>query len=214
MRLRFCLALLLVAAPLSAQGLVGGVAVDSATGDRLSCVDVTLMDTTGLVVAQGQTNEEGIFQFDAPARGAYRYRFDVWHHAPVVGPVEALDPSSEQARMYQLSFAPAARGKLKLWPDTADSPPGAPRKGTPVPLRYPAQLREKGIPGQVIVHYAVDSAGRVQVPSIRVRKSTDPQFSVAVTDFLRKVQFEPARRDGKPVCALVLYQLFGFDTTR
>lgn len=206
--------MLFVAAPLQAQGLVGGLAVDSATGARLPCVDVALIDTTGRVVAQSQSNNEGTFQFDAPAHGAYRYRFEVWQQLPIVGPVEVLDPSSEQARIYELTFAPARRGKLKLWPDTTDSPPGAPRKGTPVALRYPAELRDKGIPGQVIVHYAVDSAGRVQVPSIRVHQSTDPRFSVAVTNFLREVQFEPARRNGKPVCALVLYQLIGFGTTR
>lgn len=214
MRFRLCVPLFFVATRLSAQGLVGGLAVDSATLARLPCVDVTLVDTTGRVVAQGQTSNEGTFQFDAPARGAYRYRFDVWQHLPIVGPVEVLDPSSEQARMYELTFAPTRREKLKLWPDTTDSPPGAPRKGTPAALRYPAQLREKGIPGEVIVHYAVDSTGRVQAPSIRVRESTDPRFSVAVTNFLREVQFEPARRGGKPVCALVLSQRFGFGTTR
>src|SRR5690349_2189266 len=104
MRVTLTIASLFVAGPLHAQGLVGGIAVDSATGMRLPCVDVVLEDTTGRVVAHTQTVNDGAFQFDAPARGAYRYRFSVWHHQAAIGPIENLDPSSEQARMYQLSF--------------------------------------------------------------------------------------------------------------
>ena len=97
MRITLVVALLVVATPVHAQGLVGGIAVDSATGMRLPCVDVTLEDTTGRVVARAQTTYDGAFQFDAPARGAYRFRFSVWHHVPVVGPTEMLDPSSEKS---------------------------------------------------------------------------------------------------------------------
>src|SRR5689334_25032412 len=130
MRATLSVALLLAAAPLHAQGLVGGIAVDSATGMHLPCVDVVLEDTTGRVVARTQTVSDGTFQFDAPARGAYRYRFSVWHHQSAIGPIENLDPSSERARMYQLAFVGHAQPQLKFWPDTADSPPGPPRDRT------------------------------------------------------------------------------------
>ena len=214
MRITFSIALLLAAAPLRAQGLVGGVAVDSATGVRLPCVDVTLEDTTGRVVARDQTTYDGTFQFDAPAKGAYRYRFGVWHHLPVVGPTELLAPTSERARMYQLAFTNDPRQKLKLWPDTADSPPGPPRDLSQARIRYPKELYDKGIEGTVMVRYAVDSAGVVLGPSIRVLSATDPRFEPAVTSYLQDVRLAPARREGQPACALVLNQPFNFSLTR
>jgi TonB family protein len=210
MRITLPIALLLAAAPLHAQGLVGGIVVDSATGAHLPCVDVALEDTTGRVVARTQSATDGVFQFDAPARGAYRYRFSVWHHHAVVGPTEELDPSSERARMYQLSFANDPDQKLKLWPDTADSPPGPPLERSQARIRYPQELYTKGIEGTVTVHYAVDSLGAVYGPSIRVVSATDPRFEPAVTAYLQDVRLTPPRRGGQPACALVLDQPFNF----
>ena len=201
---------LLLPRPAAAQGYVGGVAVDSSTAMKLACVDVTLEDTTGRVVARGQTKTDGTFEFDAPPRGAYRFRFDVWHHQPVVGPVELLEPSTERARMYQLAFVNDPQTRTKLWPDTADSPPGAPLDPRRSMIRYPKELHDKGIQGTVVVHYAVDSAGLVHGPSIRVISATDPRFEPPVTDYLQAVQLAPARRAGRPVCALMMNQPFNF----
>jgi TonB family protein len=210
MRIAPAVAIFFVSAPLHAQGLVGGFAVDSATGMRLECVDVALVDTTGRVVARTQTTSDGMFQFDAPARGAYRYRFSVWHHHPVVGPVELLDPASERARMYQLAFVNDPEQPRKLWPDTADSPPGAPVERSKARIRYPQELSAKGVEGTVTVHYAVDSLGVVHGPSIRVIGTTDPRFEPAVIGYLQDVRLEPARRDGRPACALMMNQAFNF----
>lgn len=210
MRIAPAVALLVISSSLHAQGLVGGFAVDSATGMRLECVDVALEDTTGHVVARTQTTTDGMFQFDAPARGAYRYEFSVWHHLPVVGPIELLDPASERARMYQLSFVNDPAQELKLWPDTADSPPGAPRDPSKARIRYPQELVAQGVEGTVTVQYAVDSLGVVHGPSIRVVRATDPRFEPAVISYLQDVQLEPARRAGRPACALMLNQPFNF----
>jgi TonB family protein len=210
MRIAPAVALFLISTSLHAQALVGGFAVDSATGRRLECVDVALEDTAGHVVARTQTTTDGMFQFDAPARGAYRYKFSVWHHRAVVGPAELLDPATERARMYQLSFVNDPDQELKLWPDTADSPPGAPRERSKARIRYPQELFAKGVEGTVTVQYAVDSLGIVHGPSIRVVRTTDPRFEPAVISYLQDVQLEPARRGGRPACALMLNQPFNF----
>lgn len=210
MRRILALTLFLIPPAAAAQGFVGGVAVDSATGMKLACVDVTLEDTTGHVVARRQTNMDGTFEFDAPARGAYRLKFDVWHHQSVVGPVVMLEPSSERAGMYQLAFTNDPSTKLKLWPDTADSPPGPPRDPARAPIRYPKELHDKGIEGTVVVQYAVDSLGSVYGPSIRVISASDPRFEPPVTAYLQAVQLAPARRAGRPVCALMMNQPFNF----
>jgi TonB family protein len=112
--------------------------------------------------------------------------------------------------MYQVSFTNDPQQQLKLWPDTADSPPGPPRERSQVRIRYPQELYAKGVEGTVTVQYAVDSLGLVHGPSIRVIRATDPRFEPAVTAYLQDVQLEPARRDGRPACALVLNQPFNF----
>jgi TonB family protein len=210
MRITVSLALLVAGAPLYAQGLVGGIAVDSATGAKLPCVDVVLEDTAGHVVARDRTSEDGAFQFDAPARGAYRYRFEIWQHEPVVGPVELLEPTTERARIYQLAFAVAPRTKLKLWPDTTDSQPGPPVDMKRAVVRWPKELHEKGIEGEVLVDFNVDSTGRVEPQTIRIRRSSHPLFAMEVTNYLNNLVLSPARRDGRPVCALMLDFPFNF----
>ena len=209
MRLVLCIALLCAVPPLHAQGLVGGVAMDSATGTRLPCVDVTLEDTTGRIVARTQTDLEGVFQFDPPSRGAYRYRFSVWFHAPMFGPTQMLEPSTERAQTFQLSFVPFMPGKLRLWPDTSDSPPGPPRE----PGRVP-QIPSRGAPATVTMSYAVDSTGRVERKTIRAVAATDSLLVLPIVAYLGSVVLHPARRDGQPVCALVLNQPFNFRTGR
>ena len=66
MRISLSIALLCVAAPLSAQGYVGGFVLDSATKAPLPCVVVALLDTAGHAVARQLTIDNGAFQFDAP----------------------------------------------------------------------------------------------------------------------------------------------------
>ena len=211
MLLRLVFILLIVALPVHAQGYVGGNAVDATTGVRLPCVDVTLEDTTGRVVARGQTTSEGMFQFDAPARGDYRFRFSIWNHVPIVGPTEPLDPTSERARSYQLSFAHDPSKGAKMWPDTTDSPPGPPlRQADRALLRYPFDLRAAGVQGEVRVTYVVDSAGWVQQPSVRMVSASHYEFARAVRMFLAKAQLAPARRENQPVCALMLNTPFTF----
>ncbi len=197
-------------APLRAQGFAGGIVVDPGSGARLPCVDVALEDTTGHVVARSKTNGEGIFQFDAPERGTYRYRFSIWNHAPIATQAEPLEPTTEQARTYRLSFALEERPTSKARLDTVDTPPGPPREKDRSLMRYPIGLRESGIQGDVLVNYLVDSAGWVYRPSIRVLRSTHHEFSRAVTTFLERAQLTPARSGGQPVCALMLDVPFTF----
>ena len=209
MRIVLCFALLCAVSPVYGQGLVGGVAVDSATSARLPCVDVTLEDTTGRIVAHTQTDLAGTFQFEPPSRGTYRYRFSVWYHAPMFGPMQMLDPSTERAQTFHLAFVPVTPAKIRLWPDTADSPPGPPLVRGSLP-----QIPTRGTPGTVTMTYAVDSTGRVHERSIRVVAATDSLMVPPIASFLKSVVLHPARRDGEPVCALMLNQPFNFRTGR
>lgn len=55
------------AAPLHAQGYIGGSVLDSATATPLACLEVSLVDTAGNMVARQLTNGEGMFQPDTLA---------------------------------------------------------------------------------------------------------------------------------------------------
>lgn len=82
MRTSILLALLLAAAPLGAQR-VTGVAVDSSTDVPLRCVDVTLQDTTGRVLARTLTAADGSFGLEAASPGPHELRFTGRNGQPV-----------------------------------------------------------------------------------------------------------------------------------
>lgn len=210
MSMRFLtVALLALALPASAQSIVG-VAADSATNEPLRCVDVALEDSASHVLAWSSTGDEGTFRFDSTTTGAHHVRFTIWYHQPIIAPLVAPSATDGSTPRYRLSFEANARGKPKLWPDTTDSPPGRiigfPADG----LRYPPELRKKHIEGGAVTRYVLDATGFVDQTSIRIVQSSDPEFSIAATKFLQQIQLAPARRAGKPVCALVWQQPFNF----
>ena len=211
MKFTLVLASLLAAGPLYGQGYVGGIVLDSATNRPLPCLQVALVDTSDRVVARQLTSGEGQFQLDAPAKGTYRLRFFTWAHEPMFGPAEELEPTTERDRKYVLMLRPDAKLAARApnappmggRDSAADVPPNLPRNSRSTPLRYPQDLRERRVQGEVIVHFVVDSTGRVIPPTVQIARSTHHGFTDAVLPYLRAVQYEPARLDHRPVCALM-----------
>jgi TonB family protein len=210
MRITISLALLYIAAPAYAQSVIG-VTADSASNEPLRCVDVALEDSASHVLAWSSTGDEGTFRFDSATTGAHHIRFTVWHHRSIVAPLAAPSATDGSTPRYRLSFEANARGKPKLWPDTTDSPPGRMISFPAEGMRYPPDLRKKRIEGGVVTRYVLDATGFVDPTSIRILESSDPEFSNAATKFLQQIQLAPARRGGKPVCALVWQQPFNFN---
>jgi TonB family protein len=68
---------------------------------------------------------------------------------------------------------------------------------------YPALLRSSGVTGRVRVHLVVDTLGRVDINSVRVRESSHELFTEAVLSVLPKLRFRQALIDGRPVPQLV-----------
>jgi TonB family protein len=217
-RFTLSIALLLIARPLWAQGYIGGYALDSATNTPLPCLQVALVDTSGRVVTRQLTTGEGLFQLDAPPKGTYRLRFFAWAHDPLLGPTEELEPTTERTRRYVLALQPDAKLAARLPAATrtradtaADAPPRLLHSRS-APMRYPQELIANRVQGQVIVHYVVDSTGRVIPPTVLTARSTHDGFTDAVRTFLRSVKYEPARLDHRPVCALLRDWPFTFST--
>jgi hypothetical protein len=206
------LALLVVSpVPLHAQGMFAGVLVDAKTSTPLPCVEVSLEDSSAHQVAHALTASDGVFQFDSPAKGSYRPRFNVWFRAPVYGAYELLDPTAERARTYQVDFGEELPPTRKSWSDTTDSPPGNRYFRFSLDrLKYPKGLKDTPLDGEVTVRYAVDSTGRVVQPSITVLQSSHPQFATEVVKYLRTARITPARHASRPVCALVIAYGFRF----
>lgn len=74
---------------------------------------------------------------------------------------------------------------------------------------YPTHLRESDIEGDVLVEFNVDTLGRADMKSLRVLKSSHPDFTPAVREALQRMRFSPAELDGCRVRQIVQLP-FGF----
>jgi TonB family protein len=74
---------------------------------------------------------------------------------------------------------------------------------------YPPRLSALGKQGRVQVTFVVDTAGRVDMTSVQVLASDDPEFSESVRTALGEMRFHPATRGGRAVRQLV-EQRFNF----
>lgn len=75
---------------------------------------------------------------------------------------------------------------------------------------YPRELMAKGIEGYAAMRFVVDSAGTVDLSSVRVLDFTHPEFVNAVRQAMPGMRFTPARLGDKPVRQLA-EQLFRFE---
>jgi protein TonB len=81
-------------------------------------------------------------------------------------------------------------------------------EGSAAPI-YPPKLSALGKEGRVVATFVVDTTGRVEMTSVQVVASDDPEFSESVRTALGEMQFRPATRGGRPVRQLV-EQRFNF----
>lgn len=75
-----------------------------------------------------------------------------------------------------------------------------------VPFRYPLELYEKGIEGEVTLRLYVDSVGAVVAESVSVAQSSGiPQLDQAAVEGAPSLLFRPATLGGRPVPLTVLF---------
>jgi protein TonB len=75
-----------------------------------------------------------------------------------------------------------------------------PTSGGPV---YPDALREKGVQGEVLVEFAVDTTGHADSTTFVVVSATHVEFATAVREALPRMLFTPAVAQGRRVRQLV-----------
>lgn len=73
----------------------------------------------------------------------------------------------------------------------------APTPRSKIEFSYPASAKRKGIKGVVKIEYIVNDKGRVE--NISIIESPSKILSDATKDVIRRVRFEPASKDGRPV---------------
>ncbi len=64
-------------------------------------------------------------------------------------------------------------------------------------MDYPADARDEGVQGRIVITFVVDERGRVANP--RVIDSVDPRLARAALEAVRTLRYAPALRGGEPV---------------
>ncbi|HEX5832132.1 MAG TPA: energy transducer TonB [Gemmatimonadaceae bacterium] len=106
----------------------------------------------------------------------------------------------------------AGPGEGGIWSGPAVEREVVPDPRNPAP-GYPALLRTRGVEGEAVLRFVVDTTGRVEPGSAVVLSADDPAFGVAVVRVLPRLRFAPARVGGRAVRQLV-QQAFRFELTR
>jgi TonB family protein len=201
-------AALLALAGVRAAGaqVVGGRIVDSASRRPLPDVSVRLVrvhasdtsvlpaDTTPL--ARATSAGDGVFTFAAPDTGTFRVRVG----EQFVGPPLALR-SRDTFDQHEYLVTPVveptftvAQVERQAW-----AKPGSIARG----LRYPASLQAANVEGKVDVQFVVDTTGRAIVGTLRVLRTTHPDFVDPVRTAVYGAEYSPAEVGGRKVRQLV-----------
>jgi TonB family protein len=70
-------------------------------------------------------------------------------------------------------------------------------------MRYPEALFSKGIEGEVVAQFVVDTLGRAEPATFKALKSSHQLFTAAVRDALPTMRFTPAEVGGRKVRQLI-----------
>ena len=95
---------------------------------------------------------------------------------------------------------PDLSGEAVYFVDALPSKPE--RMSGPYPP-YPVGLREAGVQGRVMLAAIIDTAGRIEPRSIRVKETPDSGLTVVSVVALIRSTFRPGRIGGHPVRTLV-----------
>jgi TonB family protein len=198
------LSLAAVTATLGAQTLAGR-AIDRQSKLPLQRVPVAVLGDSARVVLETRTDTAGVFYADLPAAGRYRVRFSVDSVHTFESDTVVVRDSGFVQREFIVPLLPVVYFEFQVEKQVAVAP------HSPQP-RYPAELREQQVEGEVLAQFVVDPTGHVRPGSLKVLRATDFRFVDAVRDAVYAMRFIPAERGGKRVFQMV-QQPFEFRLT-
>lgn len=77
--------------------------------------------------------------------------------------------------------------------------------------RYPRDMREDGISGEVVVSFVVDTTGRVPSGGAWIHRETRSSFGDAVCSYLKSARFVPLVVSGRRLSVRVLSAPYSFE---
>ncbi len=198
------LEILVLPATIAAQTL-GGQVLDSASRKPIARASVAAFRVGGDSVAAATTDSGGVFYLDVPSPGKYRLKFRMFDRPPLMSDTVVVQADEFVERRYVLAVP-----KSPVYFEFQVEKQVAQKPGTRA--RYPESLRSQNISGHVLAQFVVDAEGTVELQSIRILRSTDPEFTQSVLAYLRSVRYKPAEIGGRGVRQLV-QQPFNFCLT-
>lgn len=81
------------------------------------------------------------------------------------------------------------------------------------PLWYPAQLRQAGIEGRVVIRLIVDGTGHIEPSAVKIISTTNPGFNEAATRMILGARYRPGEVRGHAM-RVVLDQPIDFKLAR
>jgi TonB family protein len=198
-----CVCLLALARSALAQ-TIGGEVVEAMTAQPLRAYQVRLFhltpDDSARACDSTTTDERGLFQLGGHGTGAYRIEFGPpASRLTSSARVEASTPDTMIAVRFRVPVLELSGAQAFSMNEVQN----AARPRAVVQLRYPKDLLDFGMTGEVVVRFIVEPTGNVRHGSVAVVRSSNPAFTRTVTDFLRTVNYDPARVGGIPVAQWV-----------
>jgi TonB family protein len=172
---------------------------------------VELVDDSGRVATRDITDSaSGAFYLDAHKPGRYKVRIVVGRGGLSYSPAFSLDSNQTVEHMFAAPDWPSAVLAAYLPEDVTKK--AAPLPGNRPP-RYPDALRAAERSGFARVRFVINPDGRADLNTFRVVQSDDEAFTRAVRDFVERVHFAVAERDGVTVPQVFEMAVdFGFGT--
>lgn len=198
--------------PAAPPVLINGSVFDTAW-KPIGGAEVSLINYSDCSVRSATTNAAGRYAFEDVAPGSYV--LSILAAGFERGSSEKFDTSARglQSRMH---FLERARE-----PGDPEPCPGRSLKGKfvtsavlrkQVPPRYPREMREQGIQGQVVFEAVIAKTGRVS--TLRRLSAPHPMLADAAARALQQWRYSPTLLDGQPVAVItpltVDFRLGGF----
>lgn len=211
--------MLLLALALPGDGraqLIGGQAVERHSGLPVSGLHVRLVRVSArsgsAPIDSTTTDRRGLFEIPAPGAGAYQLEFVPGAGSVTRGPVDTVAADASVLRRYAVTLGMSV-GDDALREFQVEKPV------TPLPAqqppRYPEDLRQKAVEGEVLAQFVVDTTGMMMPGSFGVLRSTHPAFTAAVKQAVLRMRFHPAEVGGTRVRQVVeMPFIFGINHPR
>lgn len=185
-----------VVQPSDAQTLFQGVVVEDSSRSpirRYPVALVRLLPFGESVAGRTKTDDRGLFQLRADKAGAYRLEFGD-SLTLTYGPIDSVTVDTVILRQY--AIRPLGDLSRKTLLEYHVEKPIVQLNGR---ILYPDALRQRGICGEVLASFVVDTLGRADMMTFTILHSTDSLFSRAVREGVSASQFQPAVMHGRAV---------------